>query len=333
MLSAFKHDSMTGSPHPHAAAIAPLVMEAASDGILALRSLRDENGCIVDAVLLTANRKAAEYIGSPAQDLIGTRLLNALPSLRLSGGWRHCLRALAQQGPERFRMRCGLNGLDTWLQVTVVPIPDGFMMTFTDITYLQYALFEMEMILREQVEAASEEVEAHKFLQEELRRVAVTDELTGVLNRRGFDNAVQAATASARRHGHPLSVIAVDVDRFKRINDLHGHAGGDTVLMDVAAVLMGELRRDTDAVGRVGGEEFMILLPHTAKAGAAALAERLRVQILENPIMLGKAEVNITASFGVQELDGSADAERMLIEADKALYKAKRAGRNRVMAA
>jgi diguanylate cyclase (GGDEF)-like protein len=167
-------------------------------------------------------------------------------------------------------------------------------------------------------------------MEDELRHAAVTDALTGVLNRRGFEEALRQTTAFARRYGHPLSVIAMDLDHFKKVNDLHGHSGGDAVLNAAASLVMQELRSETDFVGRVGGEEFTLLLPHTNAEGAAALAERIRGRLEQHPLIVKGAPVRLTASFGVRQLADDHDIDRLLTEADKALYRAKRAGRNRV---
>jgi diguanylate cyclase (GGDEF)-like protein len=229
------------------------------------------------------------------------------------------------------------------------------MISFSDVTELKYALFEMEaqkdqMELAkrhaERAQAAAErarreaerargelqaEVAARRQLEEELRRLAHTDSLTGVLSRRGFDEALSAATSAARRHGYPVSLIAIDVDHFKAVNDTYGHAAGDVVLKSAAAMLRDELRRHTDVLGRVGGEEFMVVLPHTTLEGATLLAERLRERLSRLPITVGANIISVTASFGVNELGPAGDHELMKIGADDALYEAKRSGRNRVV--
>jgi diguanylate cyclase len=133
-------------------------------------------------------------------------------------------------------------------------------------------------------------------------------------------------------YGGVFSIIAIDIDHFKKINDRFGHAGGDEVLMAVAAIFNDALRRNVDLVARVGGEEFMLLLPQTDESGAIDLAERLRRHLADMPVSIGGESVSITASFGVKRFDGRSDPERLTIEADDALYKAKRGGRNCVVA-
>lgn len=321
-------------PREHRTEILDAVLESSCDGIMSLRSLRDGDGPAQDAVVLTVNRRAAEYLGVAPSRLIDRRARAALPNLFPPAAWERCLRVMERGEAERFEMGCTLKGLDTVLRVAVTPLADGFVMSFTDITDLRYALIEMQL-RKEEAERTREElaaeIAARRMVEGELRRIAVTDGLTGVLNRRGFEETVQKETASARRYGYPLSVIAVDIDHFKRVNDLHGHAAGDTVLMTVAAMFMEELRSDTDAIGRVGGEEFMILLPHTPASGAAVLAERLRRRLLDFTIRVTDATLMVTASFGVRQLGPDGSAEQMMIAADDALYRAKHAGRNAVV--
>jgi diguanylate cyclase (GGDEF)-like protein len=323
-------------PREHRSDLLNAVLEASCDGIMSLRAVRGEDGRIADAVVLTANRQAAEYVGLEAGALLERRALSTLPNLFPPATWERCLRVMEEGVVERFEMSCTTNGLDTLLRVVAAPLVNGFMMSFSDITDLRYALIEMQL-RKEEAERTREElaaeIAARRMVEGELRRIAVTDGLTGVLNRRGFEEVVQKETAAARRYNYPLSVVAIDLDHFKRVNDLHGHSAGDTVLMTVAAMFMEELRSDTDAIGRVGGEEFMILLPHTPASGAAVLAERLRRRLLVFPVRVADATLHMTASFGVRQLGDDGSAEQMMIAADDALYRAKHSGRNAVVVA
>jgi diguanylate cyclase (GGDEF)-like protein/hemerythrin-like metal-binding protein len=157
-------------------------------------------------------------------------------------------------------------------------------------------------------------------------RQADTDALTGVLNRLGFEAVLGQELERSRRYGHPLSVVMLDLDHFKRVNDTHGHGAGDQVLVGVARILETNVR-DSDSIGRLGGEEFMVLAPATPGRGAVQLAEKLRALTAETP--LGPAGI-ITGSFGVAELRPGETAEALLRRADQALYAAKSGGRNRV---
>lgn len=163
-----------------------------------------------------------------------------------------------------------------------------------------------------------------------LRHLAHHDALTGLMNLRAYQEACGQALALARRTGAPLSLLFLDLDHFKRINDTHGHGAGDAVLQAVAGCLQGEIRT-SDVAGRVGGEEFAVLLPGTDGTGALALGEKLRRSVEALEIPAGGGVLRVTASIGVasrQERHGSfADIQQ---EADAAMYLAKQGGRNRV---
>jgi len=158
-------------------------------------------------------------------------------------------------------------------------------------------------------------------------QAALKDPLTGINNRAAMDASLIREVDLARRHKNALSLIALDLDHFKKINDTLGHDAGDQVLQCVVNTLLKTIR-GSDMVFRFGGEEFTVLLTNTNKKGAMQLARRIRKQIEINPIKLNEKEVFITASLGIACL-GPDDSEKSLFcKADKALYKAKAAGRN-----
>lgn len=157
---------------------------------------------------------------------------------------------------------------------------------------------------------------------------ASTDPLTGVANRRRLDDELGWLIAQARRHEQPLSVMLVDLDCFKTVNDTHGHEVGDRVLVECVDRLEA-VTRDADLVGRWGGEEFLLLAPFTDHEAACALAERCRRAIASSPMQ--HAGVTVTASVGVASLRPDDDARALLRRADLALYTAKSDGRNRVV--
>jgi diguanylate cyclase (GGDEF)-like protein/PAS domain S-box-containing protein len=167
-------------------------------------------------------------------------------------------------------------------------------------------------------------------LKEELVRQATTDELTGTRNRRSLLETARKEFSRAARYGHPLSVLMLDIDHFKRINDSHGHDAGDQVLKAVADAFRRELR-DSDVLGRFGGEEFGVILPNTSRGGAAAVGERLRARI-DALRLAGDWDGDITpkVSVGVACAQGTSRIEDVIKRADQALYAAKAAGRNRV---
>ena len=162
----------------------------------------------------------------------------------------------------------------------------------------------------------------------ELARIASTDALTGLANRRTFDELLAGECARVARYGGRLSLVLVDVDHFKSINDSHGHAKGDEVIREVAARLR-DCSRDVDFVARYGGEEFAVLLPHTAARDAALFAERARSALAAQP--MAGLPARVTASFGVADLHASCSTAQLVSQADAALYRAKREGRNRVV--
>jgi len=178
-------------------------------------------------------------------------------------------------------------------------------------------------------------VELHASLAEAMRAQvhrAVHDPLTGALNRAGLDESLDRERARAVREGRPLSVMAIDADRFKTINDTHGHAVGDDVLRAIAHRTK-LTTRQYDMVARMGGEEFVVVAPGADRAGIAGLAERVRDAIGREPIATRAGPVRVTVSVGTATLEAGAlaDADALLAAADAALFQAKRAGRDRVV--
>ena len=166
---------------------------------------------------------------------------------------------------------------------------------------------------------------------EDLDRLARIDSLTGLYNRRQTQDSLEAALATAHRHRQPLSVLMIDVDHFKQVNDLFGHQVGDEVLCGVAQTVRSALRGG-DTVGRWGGEEFLALLPSTDAVGAQEVAQRLSNAVASTPSIIGDEFIPVSISVGVATL-GTGEGERLVAEADEAMYTAKQAGRNRVHAA
>ena len=163
-----------------------------------------------------------------------------------------------------------------------------------------------------------------------LADLARRDALTGLANRRAFEEALQREVARSRRTGNPLAVVALDIDHFKRVNDTHGHPVGDVVLAEVATRAQGALRAE-DLLARIGGEELAALLPGATLSAAAEVAERIRRAVSDTAIEAGEASLDVTVSLGcavlgADERDGSA----LLARSDARLYDAKRGGRDRV---
>lgn len=165
---------------------------------------------------------------------------------------------------------------------------------------------------------------------QQMEYLALHDGLTNLLNRRALHDHAEAELSRAARNTAPFSVIMLDIDHFKSVNDRFGHAAGDAALRLVASTLTQQVRA-YDVVGRWGGEEFMILLPNTALAEARTAAERIReaIEAARLPVV-NDGEVQLTASLGVAALTGAASVQELTSQADTALYRAKQMGRNRV---
>ncbi|MDZ7839492.1 MAG: GGDEF domain-containing protein [Gammaproteobacteria bacterium] len=202
-----------------------------------------------------------------------------------------------------------------------------------------YDIHELEQMadalldLNNQLDAAHRElVQANRELgkrEESVRRISLTDALTGAGNRRKFDDELPLEVDHARRHGYPLSLVMLDLDHFKEYNDTLGHEAGDRVLRDLG-VLFREGLRQADLFYRMGGEEFVVLMPGLDQEEVAAAAERLRRLVEAQPL---DKTITVTASFGVATLEGKESGENLLARADAAMYRAKRGGRNRVVEA
>jgi diguanylate cyclase (GGDEF)-like protein len=183
--------------------------------------------------------------------------------------------------------------------------------------------------LRELGVIAAGALETAWAVQAETER-ARTDQLTGLSNRRHFEEAFQRMIGETDRYGGSAGLILADVDHFKKFNDTYGHEAGDQVLIAVARALQGE-RRTTDFVARVGGEELAILLPQTDGQGVMEVAERCRVSIERLVVRTATGEIRVTSSFGVAMYTArSGNGNKLYDRADKALYAAKHGGRNRV---
>jgi diguanylate cyclase (GGDEF)-like protein len=191
---------------------------------------------------------------------------------------------------------------------------------------------ELFAYLTNQASVSVENVDLHETVQ----RQAVTDELTGLFNHRRFQEVMTAEVERARRYGHELGLIMLDIDNFKSVNDTHGHIQGDMVLSEVARVLR-QSSREIDEPARYGGEEMAVALPQTDLEGAYQFAERVRgrIEALELPLVGGDGTLRVTASFGVASLataDGATKGS-LVAAADAALYEAKRSGKNRTVRA
>lgn len=201
---------------------------------------------------------------------------------------------------------------------------------------LQIVQREQFALLRDVVEvnhALEGEIKRREELEVELKRQATTDPLTGLFNRRQYELLFERERERARRLGSKMSLCVLDLDHFKQVNDKYGHDLGDQVLKHIASLFTQRLRQ-SDIVGRFGGEEFIMLLPDTDLAQAAVVVNRMREHLLASPLVTPEVTILLSATFGVTEVTQEDKAiEDVIRRADKALYDGKQAGRNRVITA
>ena len=261
------------------------------------------------------NRAAERLFGYGREEALGNRLHRMVAAPAVWESARHGLAEFSRNGEGPI--------LDGLREVTALR-KDGTSFP----AELSISAFEMDgdWFAAGNVRDISERKQAER----ELKRLANTDGLTGALNRRRFMELAQAEVARARRYGRPLSLVMLDLDRFKAVNDSHGHDVGDLVLQSLVRVSR-EVLRAVDIFGRVGGEEFMALLPETGLEGAAAVAERLRQAVAAQEVETAEGPLRCTASLGVAPLGPDMDLDSLMKAADVALYRAKQAGRDRVV--
>lgn len=228
-----------------------------------------------------------------------------------------------------------LNNVDAWL-VNIQSLQQGLSQELGRLALFLFGMWLLFVLLLLLL--------AHQIIFRLVRRMdalsarlswrANYDGLTRLLNRSAFFEQFVALAARCQQQQQPLAVIQLDIDHFKQVNDRWGHQAGDQALMHVAAVISHTLRR-YDVAGRIGGEEFCIVLPETTLADAQAVAERIRIRLAGKTILLNATTVfNVTLSAGVtsSEEQGDYNAERLQAVADRRLYQAKSGGRNRVCA-
>ncbi|MEF3191500.1 MAG: diguanylate cyclase [Campylobacterales bacterium] len=257
-----------------------------------------------DGTIIDVSTAFCEASGFTRDELIGNKPnvfkhKNAAPELYIAL-WNTLMAGEVWRGEFHNRRK---DGSDWWVDSIITP-------RFND----QGILVEFKAILHDITD------------KKQVEWLSVTDPLTKVYNRAKFDSAIKSGIHEAVRYGRPLSLILMDIDHFKAINDNFGHQAGDSVLVE-AASRAGEVLRASDLLARWGGEEFAILLPFTHLESAVGVAQKLREAIADSPFdIVG----HVTSSFGVTEYLPGDTAEKMLARADYALYAAKRSGRNMV---
>lgn len=273
------------------------------------------------AILITDRDARIEYVNEAFVGMTGFGAEEALgqtPSILKADGtpaetyqqlWQTILSGRNWRG--ELRNRCQ-DGSLSWQDVAIAPV------------------FDQGKAITHFV-AIHSDITQRKQMEEELHRLAVTDSLTGVANRRRLIEVGNVELQRAQRSGLPVCVLMLDIDHFKNINDTFGHPAGDAVLKEFARICTGTVR-NIDTVGRLGGEEFAVVLPMSDKSGALQLAERLRACMAQAEIRTDMAQtIRFTVSIGVAQAHGmNVDFDGLLAMADQALYLAKNSGRNRV---
>jgi diguanylate cyclase (GGDEF)-like protein/PAS domain S-box-containing protein len=269
-------------------------------------------------VILKINRAELQWLGYSADELIGKQLYRELVTSETRDAFDEAFREVlggSHEGSAECELMCRDGStIPVAIEATAQTTSDGFQ-------YSRAMVFDLT---------------ERKQLEDQLTRQAMTDPLTGLGNRRYLENQADMEMARARRNGEPLSLISIDLDRFKRINDHHGHDVGDLVLQAFAQTTQEQLR-DGDVLCRMGGEEFTVLLPGTNMEQAGMIAERLRQAVEATPVDIGADPVDggplaYTASLGVTAVHPEESSLKPAIKrADQQLYEAKETGRNRVI--
>ena len=281
------------------------LLDQINDGIFVIDP---ESGVILDA-----NRAAYQRLGYAREDLVGAHL----SLITVNSGKNMSLQQVARKGlttaggiyEEYHQHRNGRR----------IPME------------INARLIELDS--RSYIVAIARDITDRKQLEEELRQLTVEDSLTGVFNRRFFDETLAQEWRRMMRAGHPISMLMVDVDHFKHYNDTYGHIAGDVCLRQIALEMKRHMRRAGDIVARYGGEEFAVILPETDAETALSLAETLRDSVeclcLEHIGLVNESVVTISVGVSTLVPDANHTSLRLVAQADKALYRAKAEGRNR----
>lgn len=279
-----------------------------------------------------------EVIGKHVRDVIGENFYKIIS--------RYIETALSGKSTVWESHHSDEDGKESILSNKLVPYIDtngdnnGYLMVIEDVTgqkQLQLQLEALNRSLEEKVEwrtrQLQKELVKRKELEKHLRKLADHDSLTGLLNRRSFVEKVDYEVSRCRRYNGNLSYMIIDIDKFKSINDTYGHLIGDEVLKGFSKKMLSVLR-ETDFIGRIGGEEFAVALPDTSPESANKMAERIRQQLAEYSVCHKEETLSFTVSIGVSNFTAKEEnIEEVFNRADTALYKAKNSGRNKVCVA
>ncbi len=322
-----------------------MAAETATDALIIFDCARDSNGGVVDFVARHANRQSEWFTQKSVDQILGIPASQALDVGRLKRAFGLMRRAIKMGQVLRHDLRIPGRAGVRWYSARAIPMAESVALALMDITHEREAaaLIQDQLRLSESMirtsgvdgdllaEAARLRTRADELAAENetLHRLASTDALTGVNNRREFEERLKAEVDRARRYGGALSLVIVDIDDFKKVNDKYGHPYGDKVLQEFARVIVG-CKRTPDIVARYGGEEFVIILPQIAVEGAIQFSERVRAKLRDTEI--GEHRVRVTGSFGCAQFIADRTAEDLISRTDKVQYDAKRAGKDRVYA-
>lgn len=307
-----------------------------------------------DGIVHHANLAFANTVGRSQEALNGVRLGDdideqafqpMIAAAKIAGELRDVVKTTVE---------IGIGGEEQIFDVSIIASGNVFRAAFIDVTDIVWANRSLERRLgelrfnndalesqaaeltrlAEEIEEARQsldkEVERRTKLERELRRLAHFDELTGVANRRSFLNEAQAVLDKSAPDRKSVMIL-LDIDHFKKINDSYGHGAGDDVLRAVSKLISAEVDGHDIMFGRIGGEEFALMMPNAVLADGVALAEWIRICIAKSPITVGDAAIPVTVSLGVSERrDDETDLTQLIARADVALYAAKASGRNTV---
>lgn len=302
----------------------------------------------VDAskVYRVINRAYHNYFGVNENEVVGKHASEVLGDSFYKIVEKYIDTALSGKSASWETNYCGPDDRESILCVKLVPYIDsngknnGYLVVVEDVTDMKRLQIELEVLnhsLEEKVEKRTrqlkQELVRRKALERSLRQLADHDPLTGLLNRRSFVNRVNDEITRSARYKSNFSYMIIDLDKFKNINDTHGHLVGDQVLIEFSKKISGILR-DSDFIGRIGGEEFAIALPDTSLASAIKMGERIRKEMVKHDIHFKDKCINYTVSIGVSKfLRAGENINEVFSRADSALYEAKNTGRNKVCAA
>jgi diguanylate cyclase (GGDEF)-like protein len=314
-------------PREHKHEFLRVILDSLPTATIAATPMRDSHNEIIDATIIAANTKAVEFTEHETLDgLMATTLCHAFGDSTLSSGWDRHMTVLRSGKAQSFDYHHRGENSSRWFHVHSAPIRDGILISMSDITDMKRAFLELE----HQKKVLMDEMEQRRGLEQELWALAHLDPLTGLPNRRAFRDAALLKLAESQTAHRPCAIITIDIDHFKRVNDAYGHGAGDTVLRRVADIIKAPLRPNTDIGARMGGEEFTVLLPDTDTESAIAFAEKLRRRVEQTVVVVGENEIRPTISLGVALNRKTADLDDLIDRADRALYTAKRTGRNKV---